>query len=83
MVDKNFDDMQEYEIQGDELRSWNDDKRFKLNCMYFTFTKACKVEVQLWTDENQMMAITDLILWPNYYYEIRPTEVRMDFTKKT
>lgn len=81
MVDKDFDSLKEYVIEGEDLKSWNNDPPFKLNCMYFKFTKAYKVEVQLFSDDNQIIAITDLLLWPNCYYEMKPTEIRLKFAE--
>jgi HEPN domain-containing protein len=80
MVDKDFDTVDEYVIQREELKSWNDDSAFKLNAMYFKFTKAYKIEVQLSSEEAKMVAIADLLLWPNGYFEIKPTVIKMDFT---
>jgi len=82
MVDKDFDSVDEYIIEGEELKSWNDDSSFKLNAMYFKFRKASKVEIQLSSEDTMMVAITDLLLWPNGYFEIRPTAIKMDFTKE-
>jgi len=82
MADKDFDPLTEYAIEGEELKSWNDDPSFKLNAIYFKFTKAYKVEIQLSSEDSRMIAITDLLLWPNSYYEIKPTAVKIDFTKE-
>lgn len=46
---KDFDNLKQYVISGDEFKSWNNDPIFKdsgLNAMYFRYTKPLKVEVE-------------------------------------
>lgn len=72
---KNFDNLNEYAISGDEFKSWNDDPLFKkngLNAMYFHYTKPCKVEVEFIITAR--FGMIDVVSWiPDHpQFEVRP-----------
>jgi len=48
LQEKNFDLITEYIVMGSEFKSWNNDPNFKLNALYFKFTKPYKVQVDFW-----------------------------------
>ena len=70
--------MDEYIAEGDNFKSWNDDSNFKFNALYFNFSKPYKIEIEFWGSEKTTVGIIDLLFWPNAYYEIKPTELRID-----
>jgi HEPN domain-containing protein len=82
MTDIDFDANSEFVFQGNELISKNNDASFRLNAVYFQYTRAYKVEVQLWASEGQLLAMSDLLLWPNGYFEIKPNIVRLEDAAK-
>lgn len=82
MTDIDFDANTELIFEGNELSSKNNDSNFKLNAVYFKYTRAYKVEIQLWGSVSPLLALSDLLLWPNGYFEIKPNFVRQeDITK--
>lgn len=81
MPDIDFDPITEYTVDGKDFKSWNDDSNFKFNALYFKFTKPCKVEIQFWGGVDRVFGIVDLLLWPNSYYEVKPTQIRLEYEK--
>jgi len=81
MVDIDFDPISEHIVQGEDFKSWNDDSNFKFNALYFQFTKPCKVEIQFWGDTNNVFGVVDLLLWPNSYYEVKLTQIRLEYER--
>lgn len=81
MTDVDFDPITEHTVQGEHFKSWNDDSNFKFNALYFQFTKPCKVEIQFWGGVDRVFGIVDLLLWPNSYYEVKPTQIRVEYKK--
>lgn len=50
MPKKNFDLITEYVIKNEEFKSWSNHPNFKLNGVYFDFTKPYKIQVEFWGD---------------------------------
>lgn len=75
MVDIDFDSVEEYVVRGEEFKSWNNDRNFMFNCIYFKFTKPSKVEVEFWADPGPVFGVVDILLWPTSYYEVKPTQI--------
>lgn len=78
MTDIDFDSGEEFTFEGNELSSKNNDPNFKLNAVYFRYTRAYKVEIQLWSSTSPLLALSDLLLWPNGYFEIKPNYVSQE-----
>lgn len=75
MTDRDFDSIDEYIVTGKEFKSWNEDPNFKLNCIYFKFTKPFKVKVDFHGDPHMVFGVVDILLWPTSYYEVKPTQI--------
>ena len=80
MPDVDFDQINQSVVEGDRFKSWNDDSNFKFNALYFKYSKPYKVEIEFWGDINNLVGIIDLLFWPNVYYEIKPTEIRINYS---
>lgn len=79
MPDVDFDQIDQYIAEGENFKSWNDDSNFKLNVLYFKYSKPYKVEIAFWGGVSNAVGIVDLLLWPNAYHEIKPTQFRIDY----
>lgn len=81
MAEIDFDKVDEYVAEGDNFKSWNDDSNFRFNALYFDFSKPYKIEIEFWGSEDATVGIIDLLFWiPTAYYEIKPTEQRIERT---
>ena len=76
MVDRDFDLVEgHYVVEGEELKSWNNDPNFKFNCIYFKFTKPYKLGVEFWPDSGPVFGVVDVLFWPGSHYEVKPTRI--------
>jgi HEPN domain-containing protein len=82
MTDIDFDAIKQYDAEGENFKSHNNDSNFKLNCIYFKYSKPYKIGIEFWGDENSVFGIIDLLFWPNTYYEVKPTQARIDYKGK-
>lgn len=80
MPDIAFDSLTNYTITGKDFKSWNNDPNFKYNAQYFKFTKPYKVQVEFWGDTDKVFGIIDILLWPNSYFEIKPTQFTIEYS---
>jgi len=78
LAEIDFDKIGEYIAEGDNFKSWNDDSNFKFNALYFDFSSPYKIEIEFWGSEKSTVGIIDLLFWPNAYFEIKPTQFRIN-----
>jgi len=74
VADINFDEIDEYITDDKTFKSWNNDRNFRFNALYFEYTKPYRIEIEFWGSGDSTVGIIDLLFWPNAYFEIKPTQ---------